>query len=51
VTTSDWFGIQTILPGSVYVMVAYLLVSTLFSFLFSLQKLTPKSESSPGMTA
>jgi hypothetical protein len=51
VTTGDWFGIQTILPGSIYAMVAYLLVSTLFSFLFSLQKLSPKSESSPGMTA
>ena len=51
VTTGDWFGIQTFLPGSVYAMVAYLLVSTLFSFLFSLQKLSPKPESSTGVTA
>jgi sterol desaturase/sphingolipid hydroxylase (fatty acid hydroxylase superfamily) len=51
VTTGDWFGIQTILPGSVYAMVAYLLVSTLFSFLFSLQKLSPKPESSTEVTA
>jgi len=51
VTTGDWFGIQTTLPGSVYAMVAYLLVSTIFSFLFSFQKLSQKSESSTGVTA
>jgi hypothetical protein len=51
VTTGDWFGIQTILPGSLYAMVAYLVVSTLFSFLFSFQKLSQKSESSTGVTA
>ena len=50
-TTGDWFGIQTLLPGSVYVMVGYLLISTLFSFFFSLQKLSQKSESRTSLPA
>jgi hypothetical protein len=44
-TTGDWFGINALLPGSVYAFVGYLVVSTLSSLLFSLQK--PNSYSSP----
>jgi hypothetical protein len=44
-TTGDWFGINVLLPGSVYAFVGYLVVSTLSSLLFSLQK--PNSYSSP----
>ena len=47
VTTGDWFGINAAIPGSIYAFVAYLLVSTFFSILFSFRKTTPTLSSLP----
>ena len=44
-TTGDWFGLNAQYPGAVYVFVGYLVISTLSSLLFSLQK--PNASSSP----
>lgn len=44
-TTGDWFGLNAQFPGAVYVFVGYLVISTLSSLLFSLQK--PNASSSP----
>jgi hypothetical protein len=37
-TTGDWFGLNAQFPGAVYAFVGYLVISTLSSLLFSLQK-------------
>jgi hypothetical protein len=50
-TTGDWFGINAAFPGAVYAFVAYLLVSTLFSILFSFRKTTPTLSSLPKSTS
>uniref|UniRef100_UPI0040473456 sterol desaturase family protein n=1 Tax=Algoriphagus sp. TaxID=1872435 RepID=UPI0040473456 len=44
-TTGDWFGLNAQFPGAVYAFVGYLVISTLSSLLFSLQK--PTASSSP----
>lgn len=44
-TTEDWFGLNAQFPGVVYAFVGYLVISTLSSLLFSLQK--PNASSSP----
>ena len=44
-TTGDWFGLNAQFPGAVYAFVGYLVISTLSSLLFSLQK--PNASSSP----
>lgn len=38
VTSGDWFGLNSFLPGSVYIFVGYLVVSAVFSIWFSLRK-------------
>jgi len=38
VTSGDWFGLNALLPGSVYIFVGYLVVSALFSVWFSFRK-------------
>lgn len=38
ITTGDWFGLDNVLPGSVYIFVGYLLVSALLSVWFSFRK-------------
>ncbi len=45
-TTGDWFGLNAQFPGAVYVFVGYLVISTLSSLLFSLQKPNTSSSSS-----
>jgi len=37
-TTGDWFGLNSQFPGAVYAFVGYLVISTITSLLFSLQK-------------
>ena len=48
-TTGDWFGLNAQFPGAVYAFVGYLVISTLSSLLFSLQK--PNSSSSSSQLA
>lgn len=43
-TSGDWFGLNAQFPGAIYTFVGYLVISTLSSLLFSLQK--PKASSS-----
>ena len=38
ITTGDWFGLDNVLPSSVYIFVGYLLVSALLSVWFSFRK-------------
>ena len=45
-TTGDWFGLNAQFPGAVYAFVGYLVISTLSSLLFSLQKPNTSSSSS-----
>ncbi len=45
-TTGDWFGLNAQFSGAVYVFVGYLVISTLSSLLFSLQKPNTSSSSS-----
>ena len=45
-TTGDWFGLNTQYPGAVFAFVGYLVISTLSSLLFSLQKPNTSSSSS-----
>jgi len=46
-TTGDWFGLNSQFPGAVYAFVGYLVISTVTSLLFSLQKqMTSSSPSS-----
>jgi sterol desaturase/sphingolipid hydroxylase (fatty acid hydroxylase superfamily) len=48
-TTGDWFGLNAQFPGAVYAFVGYLVISTVSSLLFSLQK--PKTSSSSSQLA
>ena len=38
ITTGDWFGLNSFLPGSLYVFVVYLVLSAFFSIWFSFRK-------------
>ena len=46
ISSGDWFGLNAQIPGAVYAFVGYLIISTLSSLLFSLQKPNTSSSSS-----
>jgi hypothetical protein len=45
ISSGDWFGLNAQFPGAVYAFVAYLVISTLSSLVFSLQKPKPSTSS------